>query len=411
MRILYNIFVLLYIFAAHIAALGSPKAKLWIKGRRGLLHKIHSQMRADERRIWFHCASLGEFEQGRPLIERIKQRHPEYKIVLTFFSPSGYEIRKNYEYADYIYYLPYDRPMHVKLFLKAVKPEMIFFIKYDFWFNYIHQAYKMGIPFYSVSCIFRPGQIYFRLIGRWMLKQLRQITRFYVQDSVSMQLLQEHNIPQTEIAGDTRFDRVSDIIRKAQKYPDIEHFCNHQFTLICGSTWIPDEVLIAKLFHKHPDIKLIIAPHEIDEQRIFDLERVFIKYKVLRYTQMESTLHLNEYNVLIIDTIGMLSSLYYYGNIAYIGGGFGKGIHNILEAATYGKPVLFGPNYHKFKEAVDLIQLQGACSINKFQDLEQQFLLWKNDASAFMQASEITAQYVRQHTQAAELIYNSVFKN
>lgn len=409
MRVLYNIFIALYIFAAQIIALGSPKAKLWIKGRRGLLKKIRSQMHPDEKRIWFHCASLGEFEQGRPLMERIKQRHPEYKIVLTFFSPSGYEIRKNYEYADYIYYLPYDLPLHVKHFLNAVNPEMIFFIKYDFWFNYIHQAHQRGIPFYSVSCIFRPDQIYFRRAGKWMLQQLKQITRFYVQDQTSLQLLQQHQIPQAEIAGDTRFDRVSDIIRQSQKFPDIEHFCNHQFTLICGSTWLPDEMLIAKLFHQHPDIKLIIAPHEIEEQHIYELEHMFMKYKVLRYTQSASVLQLEEYNIMIIDTIGMLSSIYYYGNIAYVGGGFGKGIHNILEAATYGKPILFGPKYHKFKEAADLIQLQGACSFNKYQDLEKQFLLWKNNQSALIQAGEIAARYVRQNTKAAELIYNSVF--
>lgn len=411
MRFIYNIFIALYALAARLVALNSPKAKLWVKGRHGIITHIRSTLQPNEQRIWIHCPSLGEFEQGRPLIERIKQRNPEYKIVLTFYSPSGYEVRKNYPQADYIFYLPSDSVWQAKTFLEMVKPEMIFFVKYDYWFNYIHQAHKMGIPFYVISCIFRPQQIFFTFWGKWMLKQLREITRFYVQDETSLQLLQQHHIMQAEVVGDTRFDRVNDIIAQAKRIPAIEEFCNGEFTMVCGSTWLPDDILLARLYHKYPNMKLIIAPHETHEQRIYGLEKLYIDYKVARYTNIDNIDHLKDYNILIIDTIGLLSSIYYYADVAYVGGGFGRGIHNILEAATYGKPILFGPKYQKFKEAVDLIHAQGAYSINTYADIEKQYLQWRNEESTLKQAGEQAGQYVRTHTLATEKIYSSVFHN
>lgn len=382
MRTLYTLFVSLYSKIILLASLFNLKAKLWINGRKNWKKKLKASFQNEQQQvIWVHCASLGEFEQGRPLIEALRIERPQSKILLTFFSPSGYEIRKNYSSADWVYYLPSDTIQNAKEFIKIVKPSMAVFVKYEFWFNYLSELSFLKIPTYFISVNIRPDHYFFKWYAKWALNQLKSVTHFFVQNQTSSQLLHSAGIHQNSIAGDTRFDRVSAIAKEAKSIPIIEKFCNNQLVLVAGSTWLQDEKLLAALFLNlqksseqnkgQEQIKFIIAPHEIREQRMSEIAIVFSKQKCMRYSQLTNTTDLNLVNVLLIDNIGMLSSLYRYASIAYIGGGFGKGIHNILEAAVFGKPLLFGPNYIKFEEAKMLLQLGGASSIKSELDLTQ----------------------------------------
>lgn len=409
MGLLYDIFIVLYAFAARLLSLESSKARLWVKGRKSILKKLRENINPRDEIIWFHCASLGEFEQGRPLIERIRERQPQYKILLTFYSPSGYEVRKNYQFADYIYYLPSDSHRQARQFFDIVNPKMIFFIKYEFWYNYINEAHKRNIPFYSVSSIFRKNQLFFKWYGKWSLKLLKTIKHFFVQNEESKQLLNAHGIDQVSITGDTRFDRVSDIVNKIQPISLINHFRDEKFMFVCGSTWAPDEILIARLIH-HYDFKMILAPHEVDEAHIEEIEHLLIGKKTIRYTNIQGVADLQDVQVIIVNTIGLLSSLYQYGNLCYIGGGFGKGIHNILEAATFGKPIIFGPHYKKFQEAIDLINCGAAFSINIYDKLKDIFESLYNNKDLIDQCGEKARQYVVSHTQATEKIYRFIFQ-
>lgn len=374
---MYNIGIILYALAIRIASLFHKKAKLLIRGQHNTWHILKEKVEKDKDYIWIHAASLGEFEQGRPLIEKIKQEYPHYKILLTFFSPSGYEVRKNYPLADIICYLPFDTPFNVTKFFKLIKPRKALFIKYEFWPNYFLQMKIRKIELYSVSSIFRKQQVFFRWYGSLARPILWNVTHFFVQDQTSRQLLQNINIADNKITivGDTRFDRVEEIMKQAKTLPIIQTFARHhqennsKMLLIAGSSWPKDEDLLINYFNGHHNMHMIIAPHEIPESH---LENIMAKLKrpYIRYSQA------NEQNVktsdcLIIDCIGLLSSVYRYGNIAYIGGGFGVGIHNILEAAVYGIPVIWGPNYHKFKEAQDLIAAKGGFSIKSQQELDQ----------------------------------------
>ena len=365
---MYTFSVYLFSIFVRIAALlGHTKAKRLCEGQRELWLQLKARLKNDEQRIWIHCASVGEFEQGRPLLDDIREKHPQYKILVTFFSPSGYELRKNFAGADYVFYLPYDTRRNANRFVSLVSPEIVFFIKYEFWRNFLKTIKRQQIPLYLVSAIFRPQQAFFKWYGCWYRNLLTAFTHFFVQNDASRELLLKAGYTNVTVVGDTRFDRVCRIFDRAQKNPEIEKFVNGLQCVVAGSTWAPDEELLARYINTEKrNIKWIIAPHELHENHIERL-KASIKTKTVRYSQLKET-NPADCQVLIIDNIGMLSSLYRHGVAAYIGGGFGKGIHNTLEAAVYSIPVLFGPAHKKFKEATDLVTAGGAIVIKKYDD-------------------------------------------
>jgi 3-deoxy-D-manno-octulosonic-acid transferase len=350
------------------------------RGHQGLLKRIEYDMQTDlSPKVWFHAASLGEFEQGRPVMEAYKKSHPNVKIVLTFFSSSGYEkVKKNYDVADYIYYLPFDTNSNARKFVRFINPVFAVFIIYEFWHNYIYYLHKTHIPLYSISGIFRANQIFFKSYGGFFRRTLRYFTHFFVQNEASKELLKTIGIENVTVTGDTRFDRVMQIVSPSPKIDIAEKFSKNSRCIVAGSTWNQDEVIMAKYINENNDVKLIIAPHEIKPENINRIKKLFNK-KVITFSEVKENTELNDYDVLLIDNIGMLSSLYQYGQIAYIGGGFGVGIHNTLEAAVYGIPVLFGTNYKKFAEAINLIHLGAAFSIDSEMGLAKKMnSLWKN---------------------------------
>lgn len=369
MSIFYNAGIRGYQLAVRLATPFNEKAALWVKGRKNIRKQIAQIQRKGERLVWFHAASLGEFEQGRPVMEALKAAEPSTRILLTFFSPSGYEIRKNYAGADYILYLPSDTPGNARFFVEQLKPDAAVFIKYEFWYNYLHELYKNHIPVYLISAIFRPGQPFFKSWGTLHRRMLGFFNRLFVQDEESVQLLDSIGIRNAQRTGDTRFDRVKQIAGAAKEIEKVKLFCNGLPAVVCGSTWPPDEdILLDYINNDSSAYKWIITPHEIGESHIKAiLEKC--KKKVVRYTDENASLA--DYEVLIVDYIGLLSSIYRYGQISYIGGGFGVGIHNTLEAAVYGIPVIFGPKYQKFKEAVSLIREGGAFSISNGEQLRE----------------------------------------
>ncbi len=406
---IYYLGIQIYYFLILIASLFNRKAKLWINGRKRLLKKIESRVNPEDKTAWFHCASLGEFEQGRPLIEAFKEKYTDYKILLTFFSPSGFEIRKNYQHADYIYYLPLDTPKNAKKFLNLVKPDIIFFIKYEFWYFFLKEIHLRKIPLYLVSGIFRKDQRFFKSLNQKSRKMLSYFTHFFVQNKESEILLHSINIKNVTITGDTRFDRVYTISKQAKELPLIEKFKNKFDVFIAGSTWKPDEEIIIKYFNKYPQrFKLIIAPHEVNPENIERILKLFNANKnVVKYSEANIK-NIEKADVLIIDCIGILSSLYKYGKIAYIGGGFGKGIHNILEAATFGMPIIFGPNHEKFQEAVGLIRQGGALSIDNYNGFEKVVTQMLDDKKHLMEKGEIASKFVVQKTGATNKILSSI---
>jgi len=368
MKFIYNLGIIFYQLAIRIAAFQNPKAKLRYKGSLQSSFDIKN-LNPEEKKIWFHCASLGEFEQGRPLIEKIKSDSPDIKIVLSFFSPSGYEIRKNYKFADYIFYLPPDTRKNALQWIHYINPIQVFFVKYEFWYWYLYVLKSRKIPVYLVSGIFRKNQIFFKPWGVFFRKILKNFEHFFVQNAESQSLLNKIGFSNATITGDTRFDRVIQISEEARKFEIAEQFAKHHLIFVAGSTWKHDEELIFKFIENSADtIKYIIVPHEIHEENINTLVQKS-SLPTVRYSQAENA-DLENIRVLIIDNIGMLSSLYSYADIAYIGGGFGAGIHNTLEAAVYGIPIMFGPKYRKFDEAVDLIRRNAAVSINNYQKFE-----------------------------------------
>ena len=407
MLLIYNFFLGIYAVLAYVAAPFNTKIRKFILGRSGIFKMLKGKIKAGDKIIWFHAASLGEFEQGRPVIEALKLKRPDYKILVTFFSPSGYEIRKNYAGADIICYLPIDFSWHAKRFVDIVKPSAVYFIKYEFWHNYIHEVSKRNIPLYCISGIFREEQMFFKWYGGWFRNTLRKFFHFYVQNNVSRELLQRINIQCVEVSGDTRFDRVFDIAKSVKELPIVTSFAANYKTLIAGSTWPADEDLLIQFINSTSfDCKFIIAPHEIHEsgiQRIISL----LKVEAVRYSQAANK-DISQYKVLVIDNIGMLSSIYQYGIISYIGGGFGKGIHNTLEAATFGLPVIFGPKYLKFKEAVDLVEKQGAFNIEKYEDLRSVLDALLGDDKKRSNASTTCKEYVTTNVGATERILKNV---
>lgn len=367
MAFFYNIGIRAYNTAVRLAAPFNEKAALWLKGRKNIRKQIAAIPRGSKRLIWFHAASLGEFEQGRPVMEALKKEQPDTQILLTFFSPSGYEIRKNYNGADHILYLPADTPGNARFFIRRLKPDAAVFIKYEFWYNYLHELSKQNIPVYLISAIFRKEQPFFKNWGGLHRKMLHFFTRIFVQDNESVQLLASIGIKNTELTGDTRFDRVKQIATQAKNIGKIERFLDKTSAVVCGSTWPPDEeILIHYINQYRGTYKWILTPHEIGENHIKSIMEK-CKKKIVRYT--DESADYSSADVLIIDCIGLLSAIYRYGKIAYIGGGFGVGIHNTLEAAVYGIPVIFGPKYRKFKEAVSLIREGGAFTIQNGHEL------------------------------------------
>ena len=394
MSILYNISIQIHIIAIHIAALFNAKAKLWVKGRKAIFQKLAEAIKEDQDIVWFHCASLGEFEQGKPIIEGYKLKYPNHKILLTFFSPSGYEIRKNYDGVDWVFYLPSDTKKNAIQFLSIVNPIKVIFIKYEFWFNYMNELNKSNTPLYSVSSIFRKEQSFFKY--DFFANQLNNISHFFVQDQNSKELLKNIGITNCTVTGDTRFDSVIANTQNAISIPLIEEFSENKTTIICGSTWPKDEALLVKYIKENPNYNYIIAPHEM--KHINELKK---QTNALLFSKADST-NISNSNVLIIDSIGILSNIYKYGDLAYIGGGFGVGIHNILEAVAYGLPVVFGPNYQKFKEANELIELEGAKEISNHSELETTILSFIDFDSS------INKNYIKNNAGATDIIISSI---
>jgi 3-deoxy-D-manno-octulosonic-acid transferase len=410
MRILYLVGIQFYTLIIRIASLFNTKAGLWLKGRKNIFSAIRSSVDKDVPLVWFHASSLGEFEQGRPVMELIREKYPELKILLTFYSPSGYEIRKNFAGADYVFYLPVDTPANAEKFLDLINPVAVYFIKYEFWYFYLRELHRREIPVYLISAIFRPGQVFFKWYGRWYRNILGFFNHLYVQTKASADLLKKIGIENVTIAGDTRFDRVFAIAGSAKSLPEVEPFTGGQAIIVAGSTWPPDEKLLAEwINHATADVKMIVAPHEIHEENINRLTGLF-DCQVVRYSARTPE-KLAEAKVLVIDNIGMLSSLYKYGNIAYVGGGFGKGIHNILEPATFGMPVIFGPNCQKFREALELADLRGGFSISTYTELKELLDSFMTNKSVLAVASKISKEYVKSNVGATPVIVNTTIDN
>lgn len=391
----YSFSIRVYYFFIWIASFFNPKAQKWVNGRKSWNTKLENDLkrRSDHPLIWVHCASLGEFEQGRPVIEGIKAQSPNTQILLTFFSPSGYEIRKNYKHADFIHYLPIDTPQNAKQFTKIARPTLAIFVKYEFWYHHLTALFKAHVPTLLISALFRPDQYFFKPYGKAFFQLLPQFSKIYLQNQTSYDLLQSYNLSNIDLAGDTRVDRVQQIVEQAKPFPIVEAFCHSSPTLVVGSSWPPDEDILAQAI-KAPlfkNWKIIFAPHEIKDAGIKRLERL-LPVPSIRYSQAEMGDIANA-QVLIIDNIGMLASLYQYGKVAYIGGGFGKGIHNTLEPITFRIPVLFGPTYEKFEEARYLVKHQGAFAIEN----EEEFIQIMNrlkDEKIYQNAAEKAQSYI-----------------
>jgi 3-deoxy-D-manno-octulosonic-acid transferase len=403
MIVLYNIGIRLYHLGILIASLFDSKARLWITGRKNFFERLESALDRSDQIIWFHCSSLGEFEQGRPVIEKARELAPEKKILLTFYSPSGYEIRKNFPGADYIFYLPLDTSRNARRFIRIVQPELVYFVKYEYWFHFLKELKKTKTKTYLISAIFRKDHVFFKWYGKWFRRMLTSFEHLFLQDETSRQNLARIGITNVTVSGDTRFDRVFAIAGDAKQFPGIKTFTSDKKTLIMGSTWQGDEELLVRYINENSlPLKYIIAPHEVHESNIKSLESRLDK-KTIRYTNLENS-DPETADILVIDTIGILSSVYQYGTVAYIGGGFGKGIHNILEAATFGLPVVFGPNYSRFKEAHDLIDSGGAFSTSGYDDLLQILTSLLTGENNLQPASDKARNYVISSKGATEEI-------
>lgn len=406
---MYSLGIYIYILCVRIASLFSTKARILLDGHAETFGILARTLRTNDRYVWFHASSLGEFEQGRPLMERIRQRHPEYKILLTFFSPSGYEVRKNYDGADIVCYMPFDTPRNARRFVRMVKPEKAFFIKYEFWKNFIDELHRSRCEVYSVSSIFRKNQIFFRSYGKQYAKVLHNFTRIFVQNDDSRRLLENVGVTAVSVAGDTRFDRVTDIRNAAKDVDAAKHFAEGATNvLVVGSSWEPDEDIIIPYFNEHKDLKLILAPHVVNEAHIRRILSA-LKRPAIRITQAEKeNRSLQDFDCMIVDTYGMLSSIYRYGNIAYVGGGFGVGIHNVPEAAVYGVPVLIGPNHQKFREAEMLLHLGGCFEITSPDTFAMTMKLLTQNEDSRKKAGNAAGNYILSNAGAADKIFDAI---
>ena len=412
MRRIYTLGIRLYALGVRIASIfGNPKAKLWVSGRKnqGSLslskgptpnEPVFRQAQEPDSWVWFHAASLGEFEQGRPVIEALKKEFPQYKVLLSFFSPSGYEIRKDYPLADEVLYLPTDTPRHARQWVQRHRFVAAFFIKYEFWFNYMQALKEAGVPLFYISLILKPDAFFFRSYGTWFRRQLATVSHFFVQDETTAQLLRDHGMTEVTVCGDTRFDRVAAIARQARPFPEVERFVGGRKCIIAGSTWPPDEQLLAAFLPQLPDdYCLIVAPHDVSTAHVAKIKAAFPDSQC--YSELDSE---KQSKVLVVNTIGILSQLYQYASFVYIGGGFGANIHNIQEPVTFGCPVVFGPKYKTFKEAVDLVALQGAFSIGSQEELDAVFHRLIHDEAFRRQASAICLDYLKSQVGATEVI-------
>ncbi len=408
MIFLYNLIVLLASKLLKVAALFSPKMKLFVDGRKDVTAKLLAKISPTDKTIWFHTASLGEFEQGLPVMEAIKEKYPTHKIVVTFFSPSGYEVRKNNTVADVTVYLPLDTPEKVKTFLKAVHPAMVFFVKYEFWPNYLRQLKKQNIPTYLISGIFRQEQVFFKWYGGFYRKALRTFDEFFVQNEQSKQLLQSIGFQNVKVSGDTRFDRVSKILERDNSVDFIEEFIDGKMTFVAGSSWPKDESQYRDFINTTTfDVKYIIAPHTTKPEQMQELKNSFSKKTVL-FSEKEEK-NLAEYDIFIIDTIGLLTKIYSYADLAYVGGGFGTaGLHNILEPATFGIPIVIGPNYSKFSEAVALVGLGGCVSVKTKKELEETFALLIQNEDERLEKGHICSTFVQMNKNATAIIMKNI---
>ena len=407
---IYNLIIYIYLLGVAIYSHFNEKVRKMWRGERDAFRILKEKVDPEAKYVWFHAASLGEFEQGRPLMEQLRKDHPEYKILLTFFSPSGYEVRKNYEGADIICYLPLDTITNARRFLRTIRPVMAFFIKYEFWYNYLHILKHRNVPVYSVSSIFRPDQVFFKWYGRQYGRVLNCFTHFFVQNEISKELLGKIGITNVSIVGDTRFDRVLQIKEASKQLPIVETFKQDAKVFVAGSSWPPDEDIFIKYFNKHRDWKLIIAPHVIGEDHLRQIEKLLNGRKVARYTSLENLDNLEsleKLEVLIIDCFGLLSSIYHYGDVAYVGGGFGVGIHNLLEAAVWDVPVFFGPNNQKFQEAQGL-KKSGGFEISNYEDFERQMNRFIADEAYLTTQGQLAGQFVKQQAGATWQVLSSV---
>ena len=398
---MYSLIIYFMLLGCRIAALFSPKVRTMMRGQDDAWRKLRQYGR-EGGYVWFHAASLGEFEQGRPLMERLRQLHPEKKILLTFFSPSGYEVRKDYPGADLVCYLPIDTPLNARRFVRLARPEAAYFIKYEFWRNYLDTLHRAGVPTYRVSSIFREGQIFFRWYGRGYAQVLHHLTHLYVQNEHSRQLLKGIGVDQVTVVGDTRFDRVIDIRNAAKPLPLVERFAGCWKVVVAGSSWQPDEDLLIPYFNTHENLKLVLAPHVVSEDHLRQIEAK-LKRPFVRYS-MATPKSVAEADCLIIDCYGLLSSIYRYATVAYVGGGFGVGIHNVPEAAVYGVPVLIGPNHQKFREAEDLLQNGGCREVTNADSLLQTLNLLLSDKEELARAGKAAGDYILRNAGATRQI-------
>lgn len=422
MNLLYNTAISLYGAAAQVVSLRSRKVRKMLRGQHCTPKLLRRKLADKPGAVWFHASSLGEFEQGRPMIERLKREHPEVPVLLSFFSPSGYEVRKNYHFADAVVYLPFDTPKRVRKFLDIARPSMAIFIKYEFWGNYLEELHRRGIPTYLISSIFRPGQRFFRNIGGMFRKMLHCFDRLYVQDERSRRLLRVIGVENVTVAGDTRFDRVTDVMRSTVDIPGFPGFApDAPVKFIAGSSWEADEDIYVPWLNNHPEIPFIIAPHEFNETRLEALRNRFTCGKVVllsewigivkKYRKEGAPLPgwLSEVRGIIVDSFGKLSTLYRFADIAYIGGGFGTGIHNLNEAAVYGMPVIFGPNHAKFKEASDLIACGGGFSVADSVGFDRAMDSLLSDPATLKRAGAAAGKYIRDNLGATDRIYSEIF--
>ncbi|MBL6949759.1 MAG: 3-deoxy-D-manno-octulosonic acid transferase [Bacteroidales bacterium] len=420
MAVLYSISIFFYGLGIRVVSLFNPKARQWVKGRQRINRRLKELLRSTDNQwkgtVWFHCASLGEFEQGRPVMERFREAYPEYRIILTFYSPSGYEVRKNYPGAEGIFYLPLDTPGNARRWVRILKPKLVFFIKYEYWFNFLGELNRQNIPVFIISAIFHRNQPFFKGYGEWFRKQLKNISWFFIQSEEAKDLIESLGIKHYTITGDTRFDRVYEITQQQRSFPEIEKFRGDTRIFLGGSTWEPDEAMILDLIgQNHPDLKFIIAPHEVHPSRILELKSriedsgsgIRDPGPILLYSKLTSE-NAASARILILDSIGILAHLYQYATFSMIGGGFGVSIHNTLEAAAFGNPVMFGPNYRKFTEACDLISLGGAFCINRSADLSQIVSKLLKDTEELSRVSNISRTYVENGRGATNRILQGI---
>nr|WP_271393881.1 glycosyltransferase N-terminal domain-containing protein [Aequorivita sinensis] len=412
MHIIYNLLIYLASFALRIVALFSKKIKLFVDGRKDVVHILGKNISTSDKTIWFHCASLGEFEQGVPIMEEMKKAKPGHKIIVSFFSPSGYEIKKNTSLADVVVYLPMDTPLNAKRFIDAIHPSLSIFVKYEFWPNYLLQLKKKNIPTLLVSGVFRDNQIFFKPYGGFMRKALKSFNHFFLQEENSVKLLNSIGFKNTTLSGDTRFDRVSHQIEMNNTLKFAKEFKGDALCVVCGSTWPEDEAVLLDYINSAPrNVKFIIAPHKIEQSKIEAFTEKLYKQKVILHSQKDDV-NLAEYSVLIIDCIGLLTKLYSYADIAYVGGAMGRtGLHNILEPATFGVPIIIGKNYHEFPEAIRLRNLAGLFSISNPLELSDVLTKLVSDANYRKKTGMISGHFVNSNTGATKKVLDYIAKH